>query len=92
MQALRTATLFPAKFIGIDQDVGSIVVGKVADLLVLNSDPLVNIRNSTDIRYVMKGGVLYEGDTLDQMWPESKPFRKFFWSTEAVETTQSPKK
>jgi len=92
MQALRTATLFPAKFIGVDQDVGSIVVGKVADLVVLNSDPLVNIRNSTDIRYVMKGGVLYEGDTLDQIWPESKPFRKFFWSTEAVETTQSPKK
>jgi len=92
MQALRTATLFPAKFIGVDQDVGSIVVGKVADLVVLNSDPLVNIRNSTDIRYVMKSGVLYEGDTLDQVWPESKPFRKFFWSTEAMETTQPPKK
>jgi hypothetical protein len=91
MQALRTATVFPAKFIGVDQDIGSIVVGKLADLVVLNSDPLVNIRNSTDIRYVMKSGVLYDGDTLDEVWPEPKPFRKFFWATEAVETTQSPK-
>jgi len=91
MQALRTATLFPAKFIGVDQDVGSIVVGKLADLVVLNSDPLVNIRNSTDIRYVMKSGVLYDGDTLDQVWPESKPFRKFFWATEGVQTVQPTK-
>jgi hypothetical protein len=90
MQALRTATLFPAKFIGVDQDVGSIVVGKLADLVVLNSDPLSNIRNSTDIRYVMRGGVLYEGDTLDQVWPESKPFKKFFWVMEGVQT-QPPK-
>jgi len=91
MQALRTATLFPAKFIGVDQDIGSIVVGKLADLVVLNSDPLVNIRNSTDIRYVMKSGVLYDGDTLDQVWPESKPFRKFFWATEGVQTVQPTK-
>src|SRR5688500_16064953 len=88
MQALRTATLFPAKFIGVDQDVGSILVGKLADLVVLNSDPLANIRNSTDIRYVMKNGVLYDGDTLHQAWPEPKPFRKFFWST--TEGVQAP--
>jgi len=85
MQALRTATVHPAKFIGVDQDVGSVTVGKIADLVVLNSDPLANIRNSADIRYVMKGGALYDGDTLDQIWPEAKPFRKFFWYTEAVQ-------
>jgi Tol biopolymer transport system component len=84
IQALRTATIFPAMFIGVDKDIGSIAAGKMADLVVLNSDPLANIRNSTDIRYVMKGGALYDGDTLDQIWPEAKPFGKFFWLTEVV--------
>ncbi len=88
MQALRTATIFPAKFIGIDQDVGSIVVGKFADLLVLNSDPLANIRNSTDIQYVMKAGAMYDGNTLDQVWPNTRKFRGFYWTMEGVQTTQ----
>lgn len=92
MQALRTATLFPAMFIGVDRDVGSIAVGKLADLVVLNSNPLDNIRNSTDIRYVMKAGVLYDGNSLDQIWPVAKPFPKFFWYMEGVQTTQPIKK
>lgn len=92
MQALRTATLFPAMFIGVDQDVGSISVGKLADLVVLNSNPLDNIRNSTDIRYVMQSGSLYDGNTLDEIWPQAKPFRKFFWYMEGVQTTQPTKR
>ncbi|MGH7712162.1 MAG: amidohydrolase family protein, partial [Gemmatimonadaceae bacterium] len=92
MEALRTATLHPAKFIGVDQDVGSLAVGKLADLVVLNSDPLSNIRNSTDIRYVMKAGFLYDGGTLDQIWPQAKPFGKFFWHMEGIQTTQPMKK
>jgi Tol biopolymer transport system component/imidazolonepropionase-like amidohydrolase len=92
MQALRTATLSPAKFIGVDRDVGSIVVGKLADLVVLNSNPLTNIRNSADIRFVMKAGVVYDGNTLDQVWPQAKPFGKFFWWMDGVQGTQPVKK
>lgn len=92
LQALRTATIFPAKFIGVDQDVGSIAVGKLADLLVLNSNPLVNIRSTTDIRYVMKVGALYDGNTLDEVWPQAKPFPKPYWFMEGVQTTQPTKK
>lgn len=92
MQALRTATMFPAMFIGVDKDIGSIATGKIADLVVLNSDPLTNIRNSTDIRYVMKGGALYDGQTLDQVWPETKRFGKFFWAMDGMQTTQPMKK
>jgi len=92
MTALKTATIFPAMFIGADKDLGSIATGKIADLVVLNSDPLTNIRNSTDIRYVMKNGALYDGATLDQVWPEAKPFKKFFWAMDGVQTTQPTKK
>ena len=79
MEALRTATIFPARMIGIDRDVGSIEVGKLADLVILNSNPLDNIRNTTDIRFVMKAGILYDGETLDEIWPEPKPFGDFYW-------------
>ena len=91
MQALLTATVHPAKFIGVDRDVGSLAVGKVADIVVLNSDPLANIRNTTDIRYVMKAGILYDGETLDQIWPQAKPFPKFFWFTEGIQSNQPNK-
>jgi Tol biopolymer transport system component/imidazolonepropionase-like amidohydrolase len=89
LQALRTATLSPAKFIGVDQDVGSIAVGKLGDLVVLNSNPLENIRNSADIRYVVKAGVVYDGNTLDQVWPVAKPFRPFFWYMDGVQAGQA---
>jgi hypothetical protein len=49
----------------------------VADLVVLNEDPLKNIRNSASILYVMKGGELYNGDTLDMIWPRKEPLRRF---------------
>jgi imidazolonepropionase-like amidohydrolase len=47
-------------------------VGKIADLIVLNKNPLDDIHNSREIRYVMKDGILYEGDTLDEIWPVQK--------------------
>jgi hypothetical protein len=57
--------------------------GKLADLLVLDRNPLDNIRNTNSIRYVMKNGELYEGDTLTMVWPQQKPLPKqFWWDTE----------
>ena len=59
--ALRMASWGGAYFLGAEQDIGSLEAGKLADLLVLRSSPLEDIRNTMDIEYVMQHGVLYEG-------------------------------
>ena len=66
---LRVATIMGAEAIGHDADLGSIEVGKLADLVVLNQDPLNDIEATRDIEQVMRGGVLYDGFTLDEVWP-----------------------
>jgi len=66
---LRVATIMGAEAIGHDSDLGSIEVGKLADLVVLNRDPLTDIAATQDIDRVMRGGVLYDGFTLDEQWP-----------------------
>ena len=79
MRALEVGTLHGAKYIGIDGETGSIKAGKLADLLVLNSNPLDNIRNTLDMQYVMKGGMLHDAMSLDQLWPKAVPFGPAYW-------------
>jgi Tol biopolymer transport system component/imidazolonepropionase-like amidohydrolase len=82
-ETLQIVTMFSAEAIGLQQDVGSLEHGKLADLLVLDRNPLENIKNTNSIRYVMKNGELYEADTLNMVWPQQKPLPKqFWWDTE----------
>ncbi len=71
--ALRVATLMGAEAIGLGGDLGSIEGGKLADLVVLEANPLDDIRNTNTVRYVMKNGRLYDGNTLDEIWPRQRP-------------------
>lgn len=90
-ETLRVVTLFGAEAIGLQQDVGSLEAGKLADLIVLDRNPLENIRNTNSIRYVMKNGELYEGDTLNMVWPEARPLPKpFWWDTEPKPPARAP--
>ncbi len=79
MEALRCATIFGAEAIGMTRDVGSLETGKLADLVVLDQNPLTDIRNTNTIRYVMKNGELFEGETLDQVWPAQRKLEKQYW-------------
>jgi Tol biopolymer transport system component len=70
--ALRTATILGAESIGLDGDLGTIEPGKLADLVILEENPLDDIRHTNTIRYVMKNGRLYYGDTLNERWPDER--------------------
>jgi len=79
IEALEAASLDGAHFLGLEREIGSIVTGKVADLVILNSNPLADIRKTTDIRYVMKAGRLYDARTMAEVWPRKKPYGKKPW-------------
>ncbi len=78
-QALRAATLHGADAIGMARDLGSLEVGKLADLQVLDRNPLENIQHTNSITHVMKNGRLYDGNTLDEVWPRAKPLGVQWW-------------
>lgn len=82
-EALRGATLHGADAIGMARDLGSLEVGKLADLQVLDRNPLTDIRNTNSVRYVMKNGRLYDGNTLNEVWPRVRALgRQWWWGEE----------
>ena len=76
---LRAATIYGAEAIGFGDDLGTVEVGKLADILVLDDDPLEDLRNSVAIMYVMKNGRLYDGNTLAEEWPRQLPGPNPHW-------------
>ncbi len=79
MDALRVATIYGAEAIGLQKDLGTVEAGKLADILVLDGNPLDNIQNTNTIRFVMKNGRVYDGDSLTEVWPRQRPMPKQWW-------------
>lgn len=67
MAALQTATLNPARFLGREEDMGTVEKGKVADLVLLDANPLADIANTKKINAVVFDGRLFPRNSLDQM-------------------------
>ncbi|MFG6447318.1 amidohydrolase family protein [Roseateles sp. BYS180W] len=79
LEALRAATLSSAQSLGLDAHLGSLEVGKLADLVVLNGDVLKDIRQSDRIHAVMQSGRLYSLPRLDEVWPRQRARAAFFF-------------
>ena len=91
IEVLRCATLNGSKIVGRPQDLGSIEPGKLADLVIFDKSPLDDIHNTNTIHWVMKNGELFEGDTLNQVWPEQKKLEPlWFWNNYDVPKSGDP--
>lgn len=84
LEALRSATLSGAEYLGLDGDIGSIEEGKLADFVVLEKNPLTSIRNTDSVRYTVLGGRVLDAQTMQTINPatgQSGPAPEYFWQS-----------
>jgi Tol biopolymer transport system component/imidazolonepropionase-like amidohydrolase len=79
LQALRAATLSGARYLGLDHDIGSLEPGKLADLIVLDANPLENIRNSESVRYTIVNGRVFDAATMNETGNHPRTRQPFFF-------------
>jgi imidazolonepropionase-like amidohydrolase len=79
LQALQAATIQPAQYMGLDRDLGSVETGKLADLLIIDGNPLQDIRVTDHIAYVVLNGHVYEGGTLTERATGERKLAPFYW-------------
>ncbi|MEM7036349.1 MAG: amidohydrolase family protein, partial [Bacteroidota bacterium] len=81
MEAIRASTIWGAEYIGMDKDIGSLEEGKLADLIIMDKNPLDDIYNSEGIHLVMVNGRLYDPETMNEVGNHPKKRGEFFWES-----------
>ncbi|GAA5193897.1 amidohydrolase family protein [Ferrimonas gelatinilytica] len=81
LEALKTATLNPAIHFGMDHQLGSIREGKLADIIVIDGNPLEDIRSSDRVTYTMVNGRLYDADTMNRVDGQGEERQAFFFES-----------
>jgi imidazolonepropionase-like amidohydrolase/Tol biopolymer transport system component len=91
LEALRSGTLAGAQYLGMDGDLGSLEVGKLADLMILDKDPRTDIRVTSQVAMVMIGGRLFDAATMVEIGgAKSKPAPFFFADGRATAGAKAP--
>lgn len=78
-ECIRAATMNGADYIGMGDQIGSIEEGKIADLIVLEKNPLDDIINTEFVKYTMINGRLFEAETMKELGPEAMERTMFWW-------------
>jgi imidazolonepropionase-like amidohydrolase/Tol biopolymer transport system component len=90
LQAIRSATLNGAEHLGMAKEIGSLETGKLADLLILDANPLDDIRNTEKIKYVIINGRVYDTETMNETISREKARNLFWWQMNRSENFTIP--